>query len=120
MISLLLERFNGIQADISWKLCAKLSEPIVTLNMKYRFTGLEKCAMSENYSFAFDYSVTTNGDFKIIVSTLTMDFPEKSSIPSSQAYTNLDTSSGRLINHHSRTLHMVYPKISRGILVATL
>ena len=56
----------------------------------------------------------------IISSTLTVDFLEKSLHPSSQAYINLDTSSGRLTNHHSRTLHMVYPKISRAILVATL
>ena len=26
-------------------------------------------------------------------------------------YTNLDTSCGRLTNHHSRTLHMMFPKI---------
>ena len=31
----------------------------------------------------------------------------------------LDTSSGWLTNHHSRTLHMVNPKISRAILVMT-
>ena len=40
--------------------------------------------------------------------------------PSSQAYTNLDTSSGGLTNYLSRTLHMVYPRISRAILAATL
>ena len=34
---------------------------------------------------------------------------------SSQAYTNLDSSSGRLTNNHSRTLHIVYPNISRAI-----
>ena len=37
----------------------------------------------------------------------------------SQVYTNLDTSSGRLTNHHSRTLRMVYSRISRVILAAT-
>ena len=49
-----------------------------------------------------------------------MDFLEKKLHPYSQVYTNLDTPSGRLINHHNRTLHMVYPKISRAIIVATL
>ena len=40
--------------------------------------------------------------------------------PSNREYTNLDTSSGRLTNHHSRPLHMVYPKTSGAILVAAL
>ena len=35
--------------------------------------------------------------------------------PSSLAYINLRSSNGRLTNHHSRTLHMVYPKISRAV-----
>ena len=52
--------------------------------------------------------------------TLTVDFLEKYLAPSNQAYTNLVISCGRLTNHHSRTLHMVYPKISRAILVGTL
>ena len=47
-----------------------------------------------------------------------MDFLEK--IAPSQAYPDLDTSSDRLTNHHSRTMHMGYPKISRAVLLATL
>ena len=69
---------------------------------------LRKCS-KQRYSFSL-----------VILSTLTVVFLENSSTPSSQAYTNLDTLSGRLTDHHSRTLHMVYPKFSRAILVTTL
>ena len=47
------------------------------------------------------------------------EFPRKIASPS-PAYTNLDTPSDRLTNDLSQILHMLYPKISRAILVATL
>ena len=56
-----------------------------------------------------------------ISSTLTVEKSSKiAPAPSSRTYTCSDTSSDRLTNHHGRTLHMVYPKTSRAILVATL
>ena len=58
----------------------------------------------------------------VITSSLTIEHQKKSSTPLeppwlSQPYINLNTSSDRLLSHHSRNLHMVYPNISRVILV---
>ena len=52
---------------------------------------------------------------KLYLAPLPWISQKNSSTPSSQAHINLKTSSGRLTNYQSRTLHMVYPKISRAI-----
>ena len=72
-----------------------------------------------NYSILL-LAVETVYNLYSITSTLTVKNLENSSTSSSQANTNLDTLRTRLTKHHSRTLHMVYPKISRAILAATL
>ena len=54
----------------------------------------------------------------VICSTLSVDSRKIAPLPDSQEYNNLDTSSGRFINHYSRTLHMVDSKISRAVIIA--